>query len=235
MKLYNADVFSILPTLESESFDAVITDPPYCSGGGSVKRNPTGNNNNRYINDGTKFPDMDDGARDQMAHYQWTVDWMRQCYRLIKHGGWLMAFSDWRMLPVTCTAIQNAGYIWQGINIWHKPNTRPNLGRFFRGDEFIILGTKGSPPGGMFQKELRKSYEQVWTGMLSPKERNHVTSKPIALMEHLMQVVPPNGTILDPFMGGGSTLVAALRTGRHAVGIEKVEPIYRAAEERLKQ
>ena len=130
--------------------------------------------------------------------------------------------------------MQCAGYMWQGVNIWHKPNGLPQLGRFFRADEFIVIGTKGEPPGG--QKLIgtgARTYAQMWEGMLSPKERYHATAKPLGLMRHLMQVVPPGGKVLDPFVGGGATLVAAHQMGLDAVGIEKTADNYKTAATRI--
>jgi site-specific DNA-methyltransferase (adenine-specific) len=56
----------------------------------------------------------------------------------------------------------------------------------------------------------------------TPRKNTHPTVKPIALMRYLCRLVtPPNGTILDPFMGSGSTIIASLQEGFHAIGIEK--------------
>ena len=232
MKLYHADAFDVLPQLEAGSFDAVIADPPYSSGGKGMARKQGKTNGEKYFS--TVATDFDDGTRDQLSHHLWTCDWLRMCYRLLKPGGWCMVFTDWRQLPLTCNAMQCAGYMWQGVNIWHKPNGLPQLGRFFRADEFIVIGTKGEPPGG--QKLIgtgARTYAQMWEGMLSPKERYHATAKPLGLMRHLMQVVPPGGVVLDPFAGGGATLVAARQMGLDAVGIEKTEANYKTAAARI--
>lgn len=230
--LIHSDAFSALPGLEAESFDAVITDPPYSSGGKAMSRKQGKVGAEKYFDHADK--DFDDGTRDQLAHRLWTTDWLRLCHRLIKPGGWCMVFSDWRQLPLTCMAMQCAGFIWQGVNIWHKPNGLPQLGRFFRADEFIVIGSKGEPPGGM---KLRGTgavtYSQMWQGMLSPKERYHATSKPVALMRHLMQVLPPGSHVLDPFAGGGATLVAAAELGHHATGIEVTADNYETARRRV--
>jgi DNA modification methylase len=73
----------------------------------------------------------------------------------------------------------------------------------------------------------------------SKKERgegnNHPTVKPIALMQYLCRLVtPPGGTVLDPFMGSGTSGVAALNEGLSFIGIELSEDYFNIAEERLK-
>jgi site-specific DNA-methyltransferase (adenine-specific) len=72
----------------------------------------------------------------------------------------------------------------------------------------------------------------------SKKERgegnNHPTVKPIKLIEYLITLItPPNGTVLDPFLGSGTTAIAALNTGRYFIGIEKEKKYFDIANERI--
>ncbi len=72
----------------------------------------------------------------------------------------------------------------------------------------------------------------------SKKERgegnNHPTVKPIKLMEYLITLItPPNGIVLDPFIGSGTTAIAALNTGRFFIGIEKEEKYVEIARKRI--
>ncbi|MGX1632679.1 DNA-methyltransferase [Streptomyces albidoflavus] len=65
---------------------------------------------------------------------------------------------------------------------------------------------------------------------------HHDTPKPLALMRWLVRLVtPPNGTVLDPFAGSGTTLLAARDEGARAVGVEQHKPYARIAEHRLQQ
>lgn len=136
IKLIHGDAMELLMQLEPDSVDIVLTDPPYTSGGEAGKRNKKGDGKlytRKKYDENTK--PFDDGMRDQVSHYFWTLEWMRKCHRVMKDSAWLMCFTDWRQLPLICTCVQNAGFRWEGINIWHKTNTRPNLKGFFRGDE----------------------------------------------------------------------------------------------------
>jgi site-specific DNA-methyltransferase (adenine-specific)/modification methylase len=66
------------------------------------------------------------------------------------------------------------------------------------------------------------------------KEPNHPTQKPVNLLSHLIKIASnENDTILDPFMGVGSTGVAALQNDRKFIGIELNEEYFKAAEKRL--
>jgi site-specific DNA-methyltransferase (adenine-specific)/modification methylase len=80
-------------------------------------------------------------------------------------------------------------------------------------------------------------FEQAWTNLDRPAKRmdlpvgrveyGHPTQKPLALMEWCLGFLPDAKTILDPFMGSGTTLVACQRMGRHGTGIE-IDPDYYA-------
>lgn len=85
----------------------------------------------------------------------------------------------------------------------------------------------------------------LYTAKASKKERNkgleekgfnnfHPTVKPIKLMEWMVKLItPPNGTLLDPFMGSGSTGIAAKKNGFNFIGIEKEEEYFEIAEVRI--
>ena len=68
------------------------------------------------------------------------------------------------------------------------------------------------------------------------KDNIHPTVKPIALMEYLVKLIAPKGSIvLDPFMGSGSTGVAAIKLGRRFIGMEKEPEYFKIAEKRLSE
>ena len=71
---------------------------------------------------------------------------------------------------------------------------------------------------------------------ISPTAKNtHPTIKPINLMAYLCRLItPPNGTVLDPFMGSGSTGIAARLEGFNFVGMEMDEDYFKVAETRIK-
>ena len=65
------------------------------------------------------------------------------------------------------------------------------------------------------------------------KKKNHLMSKPIGLVRELLEITPEGGTVLDPFAGGGTTALAASKTGRKSINIELSEEYARRTVERL--
>ena len=89
-----------------------------------------------------------------------------------------------------------------------------------------------------FKTAVRK-FKWRWNGMLQEdmrhkEERIHPTQKPVPLfMQILKKYSKPGDLVLDPFLGSGTTAIACLRTGRHYIGIEKHEPYFVKAQERI--
>lgn len=68
----------------------------------------------------------------------------------------------------------------------------------------------------------------------TPRQNTHPTVKPVKLMEYLIKLVtPPRGIVLDPFLGSGTTAIAALNTGRYFIGIEKEKKYVDIAKKRI--
>lgn len=213
-------------------FDAVIADPPYATGGrssASRARAPRC----KYQSSSCKryYPTFENDNRDQRSHLMWMVRWMEEALRVTRPGGWLMCFTDWRQLPLTSDAAQIAGWIWRGVVPWDKTEKcRPVVGMFRNQVEYVIVATKGAR-----NKEVRGCPAGAVRVPIYSKDKLHMTGKPVALMEHLMSVLPEGARVLDPFAGSGTTLVAARNRGYDAVGVELSEDYFRIACERLGQ
>jgi len=88
-------------------------------------------------------------------------------------------------------------------------------------DNLQGLDTRGRT---LVREDGSKTLVERWKG--TPRQNNHPTVKPLALMRYLCRLVtPPDGVVLDPFCGSGSTLVGALQEGFRYIGIEK-DPDY---------
>lgn len=228
--MIQGDCLPFMKAMPDASFDAVITDPPYASGGLTTadrKASPV----RKYISR-DRHPSFDSDTRDQRSHFMWSVMWMAEALRLTREGGWLMVCSDWRQLPTTSDALQVAGWTWRSIVVWDKTEAaRPHQGMFRNQVEFVLVATRGSI--GKEQDRPRVFPAGVFRHYLKPADKHHLTGKPVPLMAHLMTVLPAQSRILDPFAGSGSTLAAAQNLGHAATGIELSPEYYRIACNRL--
>lgn len=228
LTVYHGNAFTILPLIPSGSVDAVITDPPYCSGAATLsakQADPVA----KYQGTGTKrsYPPMPGDAKDQRSFTWWMTQWLCECWRIARDGAPILVFTDWRQLPSVTDAVQAAGFSWRSIVVWCKPSARPILGEFQRDSEFIVYGCKGR-----LQRHSTRCLPGVYRYPVNAAEKVHITSKPIPLMTDLMGIVPEGGTVLDPFLGGGSTALAAKATGRKCIGIELSQEYARITAER---
>ena len=229
VSLYQGDALNILSTLENESVDAVLTDPPYSSGGvtlGARQTNPA----HKYQQTGTKrhYPPMLGDAKDQRSWIMWCTLWLGECRRIARDGAPLMVFSDWRQLPALSDAVQAAGLKWLGIVVWDKRHARPQIGKFRQQCEFVLFAVKER-----FVPHTRACLPGVYSYPVVAARKVHLTSKPVPLIEDLLTVTPPGATVLDPFMGGGSVGEACVRTGRAYVGIELSQEYFEISRNRL--
>lgn len=227
--LYGGDALAVLASLPDASVDAVITDPPYSSGG-MVRGDRTTATFNKYARDNIAgdAPDFTGDNRDQRAYAYWCALWLGECLRVTKPGGVCCMFTDWRQLPATSDAIQAGGWIWRGIVPWVKPAARPQAGRFANQCEYVIWGTAGARFNGGWGWTLPGFFQSN-----PPRDREHMTQKPLSVMRELVKIAPKGGTVLDPFMGAGTTGVAAASEGRLFIGAELSPRYQRVARDRI--
>lgn len=176
------------------------------------------------------MPDFLGDQMDQRSWTMWMTDVLIEARRLSAPGAPLCMFSDWRQLPSLTDAIQRAGWCWRGVAVWDKVNSRPQRGRFRQQAEFVAWASNGAMP-------LDRN-ASVLPGVLTyvsqtAAKRYHQTEKPVELMRQIVKITEPGGTIFDPFMGSGTTLLAAAIEGYDSVGCELSDEIFRIASERL--
>ncbi len=227
--LYQGDALTGLQTLTSGSVGAVVTDPPYSSGGVSLaakQAHPA----QKYQLSGTQktYPPMLGDAKDQRAFLTWAVLWLSECWRIAQEGAPLLVFTDWRQLPVMSDALQASNWSWLGIVPWDKRSSRPQKGRFKAQCEYVLFACKGR-----FLAHSSECLPGLYSCPSVPHQKVHLTSKPLTLLRALLAIAPEGCTVLDPFAGGGTTAVAALETGRNCITIELSEEYARLTLERV--
>lgn len=231
--LHAGDALAILKELPSASVDAVVADPPYSSGG-MVRGDRSASTVTKYVTGQNTQKDMavdfSGDNRDQRAYAYWSALWMGEALRATRTGGVILAFTDWRQLPATTDAIQAGGWVWRGIVPWYKPVARPMTGRFTNACEYVVWGSAGSM-GIDWEAPAFPGFYQA----SPPRSREHITQKPVDVMRDLVKICPEGGTVLDPFMGSGTTGVAAMLERRKFIGVEMVAHYQQVAQRRIQE
>jgi site-specific DNA-methyltransferase (adenine-specific) len=231
--LYHGDALAILPQLSPGSVDALITDPPYSSGGQykTDRSAPTGQKYSDAVVD--VLPDFSGDNRDQRSFLLWMNLWLGEALRVVRPGGICALFSDWRQLPTITDALQIGGWVWRGVVPWVKPSGRPSFKKraYLNQCEYVVWGTAGLSvhPNGDTEP-LPGFYHGA-----PPRVREHQTQKPLDVMRGLVRICPEGGTVLDPFMGAGTTGVAAILEGRQFIGVELLDHHAAVAERRIRE
>lgn len=150
-------------------------------------------------------------------------------------AGWFLTFCTSEGICKWADEINRSPLRYKGACHWIKPDATPQMNgqRPASGAEHFVCAWAGEG----VSKWNGGGKRGVYTHMTNPRSRDgrHPTEKPIALMVELIKdFTMPGDVILDPFMGSGSTGVAALRLGRQFIGIEKDPKYFQIAEERLK-
>lgn len=214
--LYCGDVLEVLPQLDGGAFDALITDPPYSSGG-IHKKDRSMAPSEKYVN-ATHYSEFSGDNRDQRSWAFWCTQWLAMTTRLVRPGGYFMVFSDWRQLPTLTDVLQAGGVLWRGLVVWDKTlsSRAPHTGYFRHQAEYVAWGSNGKlaqcPHGGPFPG--------VITERVNPAEKLHMTAKPVRLMHELVKPLADDARVLDPFMGSGTTALPVLERGGSFTGIE---------------
>ena len=232
MSLIHGEALAALRDLPDASVDALITDPPYSSGGMVRGDRAAAAEHGKYS--GTAkvqlFAEFTGDSRDQRGYAYWCALWLGECLRIVKPGGVALLFTDWRQLPATSDALQAGGFVWRGLVPWAKTQFRPQSGRFAAQCEYVLWGSHGPMP----VDHSAECFPGFYSAPPPPsKGRDHMSQKPLEVMRQLVQIAPKGGTVLDPFMGSGTTGVAAVLEGRDFIGVEMTRHYFDVAERRI--
>ena len=230
--IYHGDCLEVFAAGVLPKMDHAIFDPPYSEWVHDKSRmgakRSVGDKENRFADGGFSrqkdigFAALDEDTREKVA--AWIGGHVSR---------WSLAFCDVESSHLWRDAFVDFGLDYVRTGAWVKVGGTPQFtgDRPAAGFEAITIahakGRKRWNGGGA---------HAVWTVPIVRVERVHTTQKPEELMAQLLaQFTDPGDAIIDPFMGSGTTLVAAKRLGRKAIGIERERKYCDLAIERLAQ
>ena len=220
MTLYQADCLKALKEIPDNSVDLVVTDPPYNTG--MVESNEKARLSH-FFNDNYKPED-----------YQVLLsESCKQMYRVLKENKAIYIYMNWKSYSKWIDSLQIAGFKIKNLIVWDKVIHGLNYQNYAYTHEFIIFAVKGNfKPSNKQQKDNKnKYYTDVWhirrnLDNESESTEHHETQKAMEVVKiPILHGSKEGDTILDPFLGSGTTMLASLELGRSCIGIE-IEPKY---------
>jgi len=220
----DTDVIAAL--LKGAQVDAMFTDPPY---------NVRINGNVRGA--GAGFAEFAEASGEMLRNdfIVFLTETLVNAAIVLKPGGVLFACMDWRHVGEMTEALETLGLELLNICVWVK--AQPGMGSLYRSQHEFVFVARRSGAGHQNNVQLGKygrNRSNVWsysgaTGGRTDADDDfsvHPTVKPIRMvMDALLDVTETGDLVLDPFLGSGTTLLAAERTRRRCVGVE-IEPAY---------
>jgi site-specific DNA-methyltransferase (adenine-specific) len=211
-KIYNGDCFEIMKTIEENTIDLVLTDPPF---GMSFQSNHRKEKHKKIEND---------------DNLDWLLNWVNELKRIVKDDSHLYIFCSWHKVDIFKSELEKHFKI-KNILIWEKNNTGMGdlEGDYAPKYEMIIFCSNGV-------KKLKGRRDSNIVKAKKTANINHPTEKPINLMEYFIEKSSNKGDVVfDSFAGGGSTLIAAEILDRNYIGIELDKDYFNIINKRLSE
>lgn len=216
VRIIQGDCLEVLRRLPDGCVDAIVTDPPYCSGGNLEAQKNTKAQGLRGAT--VAADDFEWFANDNMgtAGLVWMLrSVMIECRRLLKPNRSAFVFTDWRMVPNLAPALESAGMRYRNMIIWDKGSG--GLGVGFKPSYEVILEFTN----GVTEYASLTGQNVLRVPRVHSSEKEHNAQKPVALIREIISVATRHDeVILDPFAGSGTAAKAAVISGRRCIAIE---------------
>lgn len=222
--LYLGDCLEVMPSLDPVNH--IVSDPPY----EAFMHNAKASANRRIRTDGrVEIKALDFSSIDHIRG-----DVVGQSSSICK--GWFIVFCTPEGIGKWAEAINASSMKYKRACTWVKPDSTPQLngqGPAMGAENFVCAWA-----GDGYARWNAGGKRGVYTHLTNAKDRDgrHPTEKPRTLMLEIVQdFTNPGQSILDPFMGSGTTGIACLQSGRKFIGIERDDHFFEVALERIRK
>lgn len=226
LSFVNCDYKEIIADIQKQGLqvDCILTDPPY---------NISRNHQLGFSNMGRAG--MDFGKWDYGFDQS---EWIKQCVPLLKNGGSIIIFNDWKNLSYLVEALESSGCVIKDLLRWEKSNPMPRNvnARYVVDFECAIWAVKGKKRW-VFNKPENVPYLRAVfkSGIVLGSKRLHPTQKQLSVIEEILRIhTNENDLVFDPFSGSGTTALACINHSRKFIGSEIDKKYFEIACERLR-
>tara|TARA_Y100001937_G_C7076230_1_gene310743 strand:+ start:75 stop:740 length:666 start_codon:yes stop_codon:yes gene_type:complete len=218
MKLYNGDCLEVMKLIPDNSVDCIITDPPYKVISGGQTKTANAFYKGKWKNNGKIF---------KHNEVDFNENFMGEMFRVMKEQSHIYFFTNFLNLNKFLTLFEKSEFYIHNLLVWEK---KPVVNRWYlKNAEYVIFAKKGKA------KSINNKGSKTVHKFDVPKNKTHPTQKPIDLIEYYIKnSTNENDTVLDMFMGSGTTGVACCNTNRDFIGIELDKHYFKIAEQRIK-
>jgi len=219
-RIYNMDCMGGVKSIPDGTIDLCVTDPPYLietQGGGLYAQQ-----DKQYVKE---LNDIKDGFRTEI---------LDELCRVMKRINIYIFCSQKQIIPLTDYFVTKRGCNWN-LLCWHKDNPVPACGNKYLTDtEYLLFfRQKGVKLYGNF--DTKRTWFNTPLNQADKEKWGHPTIKPLGIVRTLVFNSSEEGqTILDPFMGSGTTAIACIKEKRHFIGFELSKDYYDKACKRIK-
>lgn len=231
IKLLKGDALELVKEVKPKSVDLVFADPPYNLSGENYLTCKSG-----------KIAVCDKGSWDQIENiHEFNRKWVEECIRVLKDDGTIWISGTLHNHPSIGKVLKELSLWIINDIVWFKPNAPPLIqkNRFVPSTELIWVASKSKKYYFNYEMAKRlsngKQMRNLWTIPAQRHKTPHPTEKPEKLLIRIILIGSKEGnTILDPFMGSGTTGVVAKRLNRNFLGIEIDDSYFQIAKKRIK-
>lgn len=242
-QIYNLNCIKGMKSIEDNLIDLIVTDPPFAINFGAKKANY--NRTSSRVLEG--YNEISENN-----YSQFTLEWMRECHRILKNSGSMYIFSGWNNLVDILNAIRDIGFITINHIIWKYQfgvvTSRKYVTshyhclyvckddkkrKFFPYSRFAKTDTdiKGRSKHYEDKEDVWNIKREYWTG-----DKKTPTKLPSEIIKKILQYSSEKtDLVFDPFLGSGQVAVVSKIMERNFLGFEMVEEYYNFAKTRLEK
>ncbi|MCK9209388.1 MAG: site-specific DNA-methyltransferase [Ignavibacteriaceae bacterium] len=223
ISLFQDDAISFLKSLQPDSVDIIITDPAY-SGMNQRLKLGRGKIIGKYADAGKDGAKWFEEFHDTKENYK---SFLEQCYRVLRNNRHIYIMFDSYSLLSLAPIARNVFEV-KNVLCWDKANI--GLGHYFRRrHEFILFASKG-------KRHLNsRNIPDVWK-IKRVSASKYPTQKPTEVFELMLKgSAEKDFVVCDPFVGSGSSAIAAIKSGCKFIGCDTSEKAISVSKERIKQ